>query len=301
MIAATEGFGRVGDRFFDSLPEKPYCSDDLRSGTVIRKKNTAIKKRYIQINDPTFVRYLIFDVDREFGVWSWESAGLPHPGWAVANSSNGYAHLVYPLKFPICRSNAARIKPLRYLAAIENAYLNRLGADPGYSGLLSKNPFNEFWGVTLFDGSIAYDLATLADWIELKPHTNGIEAVGLGRNCTLFDSVRHWAYREIQNYWEPGGAERWNREVLLYSLKQNNFHIPLPVSEIRSVAKSIASWTWKRITPAGKNELVMRTHAPEIQSKKGKENRKRSRSDWDSLISRNVPESPFRSRRFPQG
>ena len=261
---------RIQDRdLLPLLPKKPYCTNNLGSGVVIRQKNKAIEFKYLQIND-LFVRALIFDVDHPFGAWIWESAGLPPPSWATVNPQNGHAHLVYPLWTPVCRTDAARIKPLRYLAAVEQAYRTRLGADPGYSGLLTKNPLHPDWGFVNFS-SAAYDLAYLADWIDLPKKSEKIVPTGLGRNCTMFDEVREWAYRAIKDYWRPDGSGTWHKAVLECCRSRNVlFSVPLPDSEVRATARSIANWTWKRMAPKEKEDFVKRTHASEIQAIRGK-------------------------------
>ncbi|WP_420912079.1 primase C-terminal domain-containing protein, partial [Acidithiobacillus caldus] len=38
------------------------------------------------------------------------------------------------------------------------------------------------------------------------------------------------------------------------------FQRPLPHSEVKAIAKSFATWTWKQITPQGLRELIERTH-----------------------------------------
>jgi hypothetical protein len=256
------------------LPRKPYCSNDLGSGIVIRPKNKAIGFKFLQLND-LYVKALIFDVDHNFGAWTWDPVGLPPPAWATVNPRNGFAHLIYPLKTPVCRTDAARIKPLKYLAAIEAGYRTRLEADPGYSGLLTKNPLHPDWGLTVFDGTVAYDLDYLADWIDLpKKSEKRILPEGLGRNCTLFDVVREWAYRAIKDYWKPEGSGTWYKAILDHCRNCNVFSVPLPDSEIRATAKSIANWTWKRMTPQGKKDFVRRTHTSDLQAIRGKKSGK---------------------------
>ena len=41
---------QFSDDFYEKLPKKPYCSDDLGRGVIIRPKRTAIQKPYIQHN-----------------------------------------------------------------------------------------------------------------------------------------------------------------------------------------------------------------------------------------------------------
>ena len=285
MIAAVRKVTEEWDHHFvESLPKKPYCSDELKSGIVIRSKGLASHMKYLQPNHPEFIRYLIFDVDREWGAWRWESEGLPPPAWAVVNRSNGYAHLVYPLKMPVSRTNASRLKPLQYLAVIEEAYRDRLQADPGYSGLLTKNPLHEFWGLTIFlSENIAYDLADLAGWIDLskskKKQKSNNQSYGVGRNCTMFDNVRRWAYKTIPNFWGVECLNEWEKAVSRECESVNGqFKIALPESEIRGMAKSIARWTWKKITPEGKCKLVLKTHTREIQSRNGKKGAEKKKS-----------------------
>lgn len=52
------------ETFKNSLPQKPYCTDDLSFGLKIRPAETAIKKRYLQYNKPTDLRWFVYDVDR---------------------------------------------------------------------------------------------------------------------------------------------------------------------------------------------------------------------------------------------
>jgi DNA-directed RNA polymerase specialized sigma24 family protein len=48
------------------------------------------------------------------------------------------------------------------------------------------------------------------------------------------------------------------------------FPEPLPESEVTSTAKSVGTWTWRNITPAGLQALIERTHTPERQAERGR-------------------------------
>jgi len=162
---------------------------------------------------------------------------------------------------------------MEYLAAIERAYTVALGADAGYAKLVTKNPCSQRWRVWEIHGNL-YTLDELAAWVDLTPHSSPLDAsqaYGTGRNVTLFHETRHWAYKAIRDYWAPGGLDQWQRAVLgrLEALNAQ-FQNPLPHSEIKAMAKSIAKWTWRKITPQGLRELIERTHTPEQQRERGR-------------------------------
>lgn len=232
------------DLFRARVPHRPYCTDELGAGVRIRDKATALAKRYIQVNPPATVGYLVFDIDREGGAFSWEQRNLPAPSWAAINPANGHAHLAYAIQAPVVRTDAARLKPLKFLAAIQGAMTAQLGADPGYSMLLTKNPLNPSWRVFSHDGAV-YELHQLAEFVDLKAKPRKREVTGLGRNCDLFDTLRRRAYREVFAFREGGCYETWARFILDTGRKLNTYAQPLPDSEVKATAKSIAKWTWR--------------------------------------------------------
>ncbi|MDF5252368.1 replication initiation protein, partial [Vibrio parahaemolyticus] len=216
---------------------------------------TAIKKKYLQVNQPKLVTYLVFDIDRQGGVLAWYDNDLPTPYWTSKNPENAHAHIAYRLKVPFCTSDIAHSEPIRYAAAIESAMIERLKADRGFAGLLTKNPLhphwqNEFW--TEYE----YTLDELAEYLDLKGHPlRGSETSGLGRNCELFDNTRQWAYRAIREYWAPNYKRKWNAAVYDKVESTNSqFNVPLPVSEVKAIAKSIANWTYREFTPEKKSQ-----------------------------------------------
>lgn len=239
----------VEDLFINTLPYKPYCTDEL-GVTYIRPRKNAIKRKYIQINQPKMVMYLIFDIDRNGAVYAWYDENLPAPYWTSKNPENGHAHIVYRLKIPFCTSDIANLKPIQYAAAIQSAMIERLGADRGYAGLLTKNPKHPYWQNNVWT-EYEYTLDELADYLDLRGHPlRGQQAIGLGRNCELFENVRKWAYKTIREYWQPNYKRSWNEAVYAEVESLNNqFTVPLPVSEVKAIAKSIANWTYRHFTP----------------------------------------------------
>ena len=214
------------------------------------------------------------------GYQEWQAIGLPTPHWISINPVNGNYHIGYILAAPVARSNAARLGPLRYLAAIEHVLATRLGADMSFSGLVTKNPVHSDW-LTIWHDVEPYTLDYLAEFCpdaDLAAHSgrsrkDAKEASGLGRNVALFDTVREWAYTAIRAHWRPNGYEAWADAVRAACESANAFGReqggPLPHSEIKATAKSIARWTWRNLTPSTFADYVDRTHTPEIQAVRG--------------------------------
>ena len=256
--------------FVDRIPRRPYCSDDPAQGLLIRPQATALAYRHIQHNPPPHVSCLVFDVDRKpheqhwrEGYHEWRERGLPAPHWISINPENGNYHLGYLLASPVARTSAAKLKPLRYLAAIEHVLARRLGADMGYVGLITKNPVHRDWWTT-WHNHAPYPLDYLAEFcpdadLAAYSRRSRKEVGGLGRNVTVFDNVREWAYSAVRAYWRPNGYEAWADAVRAACESANAFGReqggPLPVSEIEATAKSISRWVWNRFTPAGFSQV----------------------------------------------
>ena len=256
--------------FVDRIPRRPYCSDDPAQGLLIRPQATALAYRHIQHNPPPHVSCLVFDVDRKpheqhwrEGYHEWRERGLPAPHWISINPENGNYHLGYLLASPVARTSAAKLKPLRYLAAIEHVLARRLGADMGYVGLITKNPVHRDWWTT-WHNHAPYPLDYLAEFcpdadLAAYSRRSRKEVGGLGRNVTVFDNVREWAYSAVRAYWRPNGYEAWADAIRAACEGANAFGReqggPLPVSEIKATAKSVARWVWNRFTPAGFSQV----------------------------------------------
>ena len=255
--------------FSSTLPKKPYYTDDLISGLSIAKAEIAKKAKYIQHNGPTHMIWLAFDIDRPGASIDWNDRGAPAPNLTVKNQDNGHAHALYGLATAVRTAPDGRIAPLRYAAAVENALCDLLGADKGYAGLIVKNPLHKHWQVHQWHDQ-PYELGELADYLDLKtPKKPKVENdYGLGRNCTLFEELRKWAYRAIRQGWPD--YRQWLDACLTRGQMLNlQFRNPLALSEVRATATSVAKWTHKRITEGDFERYVAKTHTPEIQAYRG--------------------------------
>ena len=194
---------------------------------------------------------MVFDLDFLTTPWTAQEAHLPEPSFLVINKKNLHSHMIYRLTAPVCTTDAARLAPLRYAAAVETAYQKRLKADPQYVGLIAKNPWKDDYWTVIDNGNLAYDLEYMADFVTLPRQQKRPvrEISGLGRNCALFDTVRYWAYSAIRGNWRPEGAELCAQAVYEHCMEANQFTNPLGDRELRCIARSIAKWTWKRFRP----------------------------------------------------
>ena len=239
------------ERFPRLIPRRPYCTDTFPGPIFKRSAEVALQSRNIQLNGPGVQVWMAFDVDHDNAAEAWK--GAVAPSFVAVNPDNGHAHIGYLLKVPLLKY--ARRGPLAFAADMESRLRLRLGADPNYSGLLTKNPLHGDWRV---------------DWIAQQPYLLGdlakaitpsgifarnqcpSLATGLGRNVAVFDEVRHWSYREIMRFKRHGGtSEAWTKLCVDYAHECNDqLSRPLHFSEVRSIAKSVSKWTWRRFDDA---------------------------------------------------
>ncbi len=259
--------------FNTHTPSHLYCGDD-KMAQMIRIKRIALKYPYISVNPPKLKLWLPFDIDANQGGLAWESAELAMPNVSVVNRENGHAHLLYGLEAPVATSEIARIAPLRYLAAVERAYLAKLepyGGDSGFAGLMVKNPTHTHWKA--FWGRLSFwSLEEMAEYVDLDRYTpknisdKKIAFTGVNRNVTLFNYLGpegKWSYSAVWRY-RGERYEVWYQAVLNKALEMNGeFPVPMQYSEIKAIAQSVAKWVWQR-------DKVMHQKFLDRQSFKGK-------------------------------
>lgn len=230
------------------VPRHPYATDNPGEGVWRQPKFAALKCRYIQPN--TIMTWCLgFDCDHDAAFWAAEDGLLPPPNIIVLNPQNGRGHLSYFLKNPVPRTDFSRIRPIHYLAKIERGMVKRLDADPGYAALITKNPLHNFWRTIEWHNHL-YLLGELD--AHLHAHncvaTPSHEVSGLGRNCALFDDLRHRAYRKVREFKRnrvpKSEFDAWAREQA--HAINSQFPLPLPLSETQAIARSVAKWVWAR-------------------------------------------------------
>lgn len=265
--------------FSETLPHRPYCADDLAYGLKILPAQAALEKRYIQYNPPAIINWLVYDIDRAYAGFGREWETVAPPNIVVISPESGHSHYLYGIATGVSTTSAARDKPRRLLAAIDEGYRHALGGDKGFTQLICKNPLHEHWRVELLRQDL-YDLCELAEYVDLNAADERIRKTpkkyrqGVGRNCSLFDSLRAWAYKWVGDY-RAGGLERWIEVVRDKAEKLNTFLEPLPTNEVKATARSVAKWTFQHYTGSlGPGSLAEAGLTPEtfalVQSNLGK-------------------------------
>lgn len=236
------------------LPRRPLCTDDLKEGCWHEPQARALERKYIQLNPHRTTLWLSFDVDRPGGGLAWQDANLPPPAWSCTTPKNRHGHLVYGLSMPV-RGNDLSNRAVRYLEAVKEGYRAKLGADPGFAGLLTKKPGHPDW-ITERGLQKLWSLAELGEYVQL-PKLNLLtlrrtqELGGLGRNCDTFDRLRFWAYEAVDAY-RPRGNDEWICAVEQKIGQLNELNSPpLQASELKHIGRSVAKWVWNNYSGGG--------------------------------------------------
>lgn len=222
-------------------------------------RSEALQRRYIQANPSALITSLVVDLDKEDALYRAldRTNGIPMPSY-VAQSPTGHAHVGYLLKVPVCRTDSARMEPVRFAARVERGLVTALDGDMGYAGFLTKNPIHEHWE-TVWGTDQLYTLGELASqlsgWLPRTLPRKAVDSSGLGRNVALFNRVRLWSYSAVRRYWSDGPAV-WGEVTYAYALAVNQeFPTPLDTQEVSYLARSIARWTWRNFTPESFTEV----------------------------------------------
>ena len=228
---------------------------------------------------------LIFDCDKpERAREAIGDGAVPIPNWKVQNPRTEHLHVAYCLETPVHRYPEAARGPLDYADRITEYFTETLSADPGFTGVLTRNPSptgTGFGDRTEWGRKEPYSLGELAEVIPFKWTPPKIPQTSIGRNCHLHTSLLWWAGR-----WENSETD-----VMVAAMFINqHFDCPLPQNEVaatvRSVEKYRARWAargWHK--PAWLKKQAARSAKQKGKARKASVSREGSNAalcPWDA-------------------
>ena len=232
------------EEFYEHLNEAVITTNDFATGTKFRKREKVSQFSYCGLN-PIFRSYISLDLDRPGSAFSFEDLNLPPPTIITVNKQNSHCHYLYRLRTPVAFHENSRERPQQYFEAVEAAMTERLGADGAFTHTLTKNPLHPTRWHVLTHPTV-FDLADFTQYVDLPKKTPKAlpdAPYARGRNDSLFHSLRHWGYSAVHGLLNE---EAWHIEVMEQALDINAaFAEPLPYTEVKATAKSVAKWIWK--------------------------------------------------------
>jgi len=231
--------------FRERLPRYPYATDDPRQGMRPRRKERALEHLYIQVGRyPHGIFRIVLDLDEP--TW-WDVMDRIPPSLSIPNPRAPWkAHAIYELDPPIWLASPgerdSEANPFALVREVDALLRVYFGADPAYNGLLGRNPLAH---AHLIGGGKLWDLRSLLD--ELRDLTSRRRALAYldtatyGRNCTVFDHVRAFAYSVVAMYrGKPNGFDLF-RQAVAYEAHRLNRALfrdhpqgPLPRREVET-------------------------------------------------------------------
>ena len=244
--------------FREQLPRYPYATDDPRQGMRPRKRENAIRYRYIQVGRyPHAIFRIVLDLDEP--TW-WDAMERIPPSLSIPNPHSPWrAHLVYELEPPIWlsspKAHEGQGNPFALVREVDARLRAYFRADPAYNGLLGRNPLAH---PHLLGGGKLWNLRSLLEELrDLTPRRRALaylDTATYGRNCTVFDHVRAFAYGVVAMYrGQPNGFDLF-RQAVAYEAHRLNQQLfrdhpqgPLPRREVETtIVKSVSGWVFHR-------------------------------------------------------
>lgn len=252
------------ESFIEALPDKVRSTDDFEEyGTRFRKKKNALQYRYVELNQ-LYRKYIVLDLDEPKNdnlkknnlgaAFLWEEKRLPPPTYIIINPENAHCHYLYELRVPVYYTEHAHRAPQKFYENTDLALTNALDADLAYVGKFTKNPLHTSWRTICH--RVIYDLEDFAEYyLDLRSHKQKqklAESLG-GRNTTLFETLRLWAYQEVKQHSSYISFQQVidNKALSINRLFLDNLNGILPAKEVLSTSTSVGKWTWKHRNSIG--------------------------------------------------
>ncbi len=213
-----------------AVHQRPYVADDNK--IIVGRRGIIEAWRdwhRLEINPPHAYAALLFDVDapseRGWADVPWYFHRVPKgttPSWIVHNLANGHMHVGYALELPVARHGNARLGPQKYAAHVADRLSVYLGADPGYRGLIHRNPINPGPGCEVWQPHLWLRTHTLDDLDRAIPKSvqpTPYRRSGVGRNVDLFAAMIKEAHRP--RWADALASQGWRESWLDYVRGQN--------------------------------------------------------------------------------
>ena len=186
--------------------------------------------------------------------------------WAVENKRTGGVHGVWTLAAPVHRADMALAAPLKRYGRVSEYYAAALGADAGYTGVLTHNPMEDAQlpgFETHWLRREPYTLDELAGFIPFGWRRPKVSRTAVGRNCDVFAHCMRWA----------GAPENLGAPVLGEAHRCNDgLDVPLDPPEVGGISRSVERYRRKWIKQGrfwGPGNCTY-DHSSEAQAKRGK-------------------------------
>ena len=261
--------------WYDYLPAKPHVLYNKSKSAICSKHSPAFRKySHTQLNHINSRGSLAYDIDRSVNVYEMCcDLNLPLPNFYIQNKDNGKAHLLYILQTPVHLNPNSSTRPIKWCAAIERAYTEKLGADMQYTGYMSKNALHEQYRVKVLTNQ-AYSLSAL--WQPVSDVSfdcrRPVADSGIGRNVYIFNALRRWAYSLKKRNDIFHSEQEFVEIVKNYADALNDQpEKPLSPNELRHIAKSVGTWVYRKYdgTMSGKGTMSDEEFSA-LQSKRAK-------------------------------
>ncbi|WP_333617006.1 replication initiation protein [Acinetobacter variabilis] len=264
---------QVREFLINHLPREMMCSSTLKADgevnirTFTLKKHKALRFEHIQPNHANFKSFIIID-DDGLEPDNYLDLPVPKPNLVVINPKTGHSQKWYFLKTGVPTTYFGCKKAKDYFATTIFKLTAIYNGDNCYTGFLARNPLsnrhivfsprsepytldeiNNEIGVTAHDyekGNKYKSDAFLLINEYCRRHKKVAEAAGYGRNCEIFEILRHQAYLEWHKY---DCAEMFQKVLEVDAAKINRSRYPdnlLPDNELVSISKSIANYCFSR-------------------------------------------------------
>lgn len=273
---------------------------------IYRREAIGDEYKSIQINPKKHYRFMVIDIDRaDARELALSNPHMPTPSFFVFDPQRNTGHAAFAIKNPVPHGDTwIKSKPFRYWTYVRSLVTKALKGDPNYTGHFMKNPYHSDFITAWGTNENVYSLseleqcahAAIENMVEdnfsstdssgkddseqarerrAKQRKNSIslEEQQEGRNTTIFNTVRVWAYKFRHRY---RSLAEWT-DAVLARCKEVNEELArglfqekglLPSHEIAATARSIASWTWNNKSMSEHGRFTDKQRAKSVKTRK---------------------------------